>query len=118
MVDWSPEHNTYLSALLDEITGTDEIVKIRQDFCKILDCIASINPHNANVYYTGSKAEGLDLPGSDNDFMYDINEIYDIEVSDSLQDLVQSTRRNRLLIITDNVPPVFAMLKCVSLQDL
>ena len=117
MADWSPEHNTYLSALLDNVTGSEEGVRIRQAFCKIHDCIKSINRDNANVYYTGSKAEGLDLPGSDDDYMIDINEFYDIEVSESLQDLVRSTRRNRLLFITDNVPPAFAMLKCVSLQD-
>ena len=106
----------YLSALLDDVTGTEEIVRLRQDFCKINDCIASVNPDNVNRYFTGSKAEGLYLPGSDYDFMYDINEIHDIEVSESLQDLVRSTRRNRLLIITDNVPPAFVMLKCITLQ--
>ena len=117
MADWSPEHNSYLSALLDDVTGSEEMVKIRRDHCKIFDCIGSTYPEFNNAYYTGSKAEGLDLPGSDDDYMYDINEFYDIEVSESLQDLVQSTRRNRLLIITDNVPPAFAMLKCVTLQD-
>ena len=115
MADWSPEHNTYLSALLDDVTGSEEVVRIRQDYCKISDCVNSIEGNN--VYYTGSKAEGLDLPGSDHDFMIDINGIYDIEISESLQDLVRSTRRNKLLIITDNVPPAFAMLKCVTLQD-
>ena len=118
MADWSPEHNTYLSALLDDVTGSEEAVMIRQDFCKINDIIRSINPYNDNVYYTGSKAEGLDLPGSDKDYMYDINNFHDIEVSESLQDLVRSTRRNKLLIITENVPPAFAMLKCVTLQNL
>ena len=117
MADWSPEHNTYLSVLLDDVTGSEETVMIRQDFCKIFDCIMSTEQDKVNLYYTGSKAEALDLPGSDNDFMIDINEIYDIEVSESLQDLVQSTRRNKLLIVTDNVPPAFAMLKCVTLQD-
>ena len=116
MADWSQEHNTYLSALMDGVTGTEESVRIRQDYCKIHDCIRSINPNNVNVYYTGSKAEGLDLPGSDDDYMYDINNSADIAVSESVQDLVQSTRRNRLLIVTDNVPPAFAMLKCVTLQ--
>ena len=40
------------------------------------------------MYYTGSKAEGLDLLGSDDDFMVDINEIQEIEVSESLRDLL------------------------------
>ena len=117
MADLSPEHNTYLSALLDDVTGSEEGVWIRQDFCKITDCVRSMNPNNVNVYFTGSKAEGLDLPGSDKDFMIDINEIYDIELSGSIHDLLRSTCRNKLLIVTENVPPAFAMLKCVTLQN-
>ena len=49
--------------------------------------------------------------------MIDINEVYDIEVSESLYNLDNSTRRNKLLIVTNNVTPAFAMLKCVSLQE-
>ena len=116
MESWTPDHNTYLSYLLDDVTGTEEMVKMRQDYCKIWDCISSINPDGINAYYTGSKAEGLDLMGSDTDYMFDINNMYDIEVSESMEDLVQSTRANKFLILTDNVPPAFAMLKCVSLN--
>ena len=90
-------------------------MRIRRYFCKIEDVVLSINGPNA--YFTGSKAEGLDLPGSDHDFMIDINEVYDIEVSESLYNLDNSTRRNKLLIVTNNVTPAFAMLKCVSLQE-
>ena len=103
MADWSPEHNTYLSTLLDDVTGTEEVVRIRQDFCKIHDSFLSTNPLNVNKYYTGSKAEGLDLPGSDNDYMIDMNNMYDVEVSESLHDLDRSTRRNKLLIVTDEM---------------
>ena len=117
MVSWTQEQNMLLSCLLDDITGTEEIVKVRQDFCKMWDCIMSCNSFNIHMYFTGSKAEGLDLPGSDNDYMYDINNSYDIEVSESEQDLVQSTRKNKLLIVKDNVPSAFAMLKCVTLHD-
>ena len=118
MERWTTEHNTYLSYLLDDVTGTEEIVKIRQDCCKIHDCTAPIYHEGINFYYTGSKAEGLDLPGSDDDYMFDINNVYDIEASESTEDLVQSTRANKFLIVTENVPPAFALLKCISLQNL
>ena len=117
MEGWTPENNTYLSCLLDDVTGTEEMVKMRHDFCKIRDCIRSCNRSSTNSYYTGSKAEGLDLRGSDDDYMVDINNAYDIEVSESIEDLVRSTHANKLLIVTDNVQPAFAMLKCVSLYD-
>ena len=116
MESWTPDHNTYLSYLLDDVTGTEEMVKMRQDYCKIRDCGSSINSYSAHVY-TGSKAEGLNLPGSDKDYMMDINNLRNIAVSESTEDLVQSTRANKLLIVTDNAPPAFALLKCVGLDD-
>ena len=67
MESYPAEHNEYLSALLDDVTGTEEIVRIRQDYCKIHDCIRSTD--GINNYFTGRKAEGLDLPGSDYDYM-------------------------------------------------
>ena len=117
MEGWTLEHNTYLSYLLDDVTGTEEMVKIRKDYCKIVDCISSINPHSVNIYFTGSKAEGLDLPGSDNDYMFDINDGLSLEVSESIEELVQSTRANKFLIVTDIVPPAFALLKCIGLNE-
>ena len=117
MESLTAEQNTYLSYLLDDVTGTEEIVKMRQDYCKIQDCIKSCNPVSVNVYYTGSKAEGIDLPGSDNDYMMDVNNFHDIEVSESTEDLIQSTRANKVLIVTDKVPPGFAILKFISLQN-
>ena len=116
MGSWTPEHNTYLSCLLDDVTGTEEMVKIRNDYCKIHDCISSCNLYGTNRYYTGSKAEGLYLPGSDNDYMLDIDDLMDIAVSDSILDLFQSTRKNKFLVVTDNVPPAFCLLRCISRQ--
>ena len=85
MADWSLEHNTYLSTLLDDVTGTEESVGIRQEYCKIYDCIASSDLYNYNQYFMDTKAEGLDLPGSDDDFMFDTNNPADIAVSESFQ---------------------------------
>ena len=112
MGSWTLEHNRYLSLLLDEITGTEDVVKIRQDVCKIHDCVRICG--KVNTYYTGSRSEGLDLPGSDADFMYDMNDSYNMEVSQSEADLVQSTRERRFLMINDDIHPGFVFLKCVS----
>ena len=72
MSNWTPARSVLLSQLLDNVVGTEEMVRIRQDYCRISDCIKSIG-NIFNSYYTGSKADGLDLPGSDMDFMGDIN---------------------------------------------
>ena len=121
MESWTLEHNTYLSCLLDDVSGTEQMVKIRQDSCMIWDCLLSNicrDKCGVRAHFTGSRAEGLDLAGSDDDFMYDINGPYDIEVSESLDDLIRSTRTHKLLVITENVPPCFVMLNCLGqIQD-
>ena len=118
MERWTLEHNTYLSCLLDDITGTREMVKIRKDHCKIVDCIISTNMLNMHKYFTGSKAEGLDLPGSDEDYMNDYDYICDIEISESSLHLLQSTRKNKFVMVTDEKHPGFAFLKCCfSVED-
>ena len=50
--------------MLDEVSGTEETVGIRQDYCRVQDCMVSCT-ENTGVHFTGSKTEGLDLPGSD-----------------------------------------------------
>ena len=109
MGSWTREENVYLSCLLDDVIGTEGMVAVRKDYCKIADCLWS-HAH-PNMYFTGSKAEGLDLRGSDKDLMYDINSVSDIEASESTHGLVQSTRGNKFLVVTDNVRPGFVLLK-------
>ena len=108
------QQSAYLSYLLDEITGTDEIVNIRKDYCRLLECMALSNETRIKIYFTGSAAEGLELPGSDKDYMIDINNSESIEVFESNQDLIQSTHANHFLIVTENVPPGFVKLKTVK----
>ena len=86
------------------------MVKTRQEYCRLLDYVwSSIRP--TTVYYTGSKAEGLDLPGSDDDFMHDVNDVYNIKVAQTLQDTHGSSSQNILHVCTENVPPGFAILR-------
>ena len=72
MASWRQDHSRILSLLLDAVVGTKEIIEIRQDFCRLSDCLSSAFTED-NTYFTGSKAEGLDLPGSDEDYMHDNN---------------------------------------------
>ena len=109
------DRSAILSLMLDEVTGTEEMVATRQDFCRLYDCIASCIP-NKGMYYTGSKAEGMDLPGSDHDFMWDINEEYNIRVAQTTQEarVAFSPHTATLLLCTDNVHPGFALLRWLS----
>ena len=115
MASWTPERSAILSLMLDEVSGTEEMVATRQDACRVRDCIGSCHL-NTGTYYTGSKAEGLDLPGSDEDYMYDINGWYNIRVAQTIQEarVASSPRISTLLLCTDNVHPGFALLRWLS----
>ena len=109
MSGWTPERSTLLSMLLDEVTGTPEMIEIRKDFCRLRDCIASCKCWS-NAYFTGSKAEGLNLPGSDEDYMFDINNGYHVQVTQSVQ--VEPNINSYLLFLnTENTNPCFATLR-------
>ena len=113
MASWTPERSSILSALLDDVVGTQEEVAIRQDGCRITDCLMStLKKHN--VYFTGSKAEGLVLPGSDLDFMVDTNDWLCIKVIQSLDERPSISPYSIFLMSTENVGPGFALLKHVN----
>ena len=115
MPNWTPDHSMILSLLLDVVVGTKEEIAIRQDFCRLHDCLRAIL-HQQNIYYTGSKAEGLELPGSDLDFMLEINENHHMEVIQSSDEYPNTLPSNAsvFFMCTQNVPPGFALLKYVQ----
>lgn len=53
--------------LCEEVVGTENIVRYRRFYFKLYDEISNENDHA--FISSGSKAEGLDLPGSDFDLM-------------------------------------------------
>ena len=65
--------------MLDEVLETEEIVTIWQEYYRVVDWTVSC-AQKMGRYSTGNKAEGLDLPSSDNDFMFNINNVYNIRV--------------------------------------
>ena len=110
MSRWTPRHSVLLSHLLDDIIGTQEAVEIRKDLCKLIDIVESA-ACGYNKYFTGSKAEGLDLSGSDIDYMRDIDVTHEMQIIEQGQAVPQSRRLNLFEMVTDNVKPAFAMLR-------
>ena len=66
-----------------------------------------------NRYLTGSRAEGLDLHGSDVDFMTEINTKYNIKVIPSLDENTSASPYGIFLMSTENVRPGFTLLQYV-----
>ena len=69
---------------------------------------------NSITYFTGSTAEGLVLPGSDKDYMLDINKKNNMLVIQTELEAPGTTQRNLFVMSTENVRPCFAMLRSVS----
>ena len=120
MSSWTPDRSEILSLLLNEVTGTQEAIYIRQDHCLLHDSMLS-STKLSNIYYTGSKAEGLDLPGSDMDFMIDMNSLLNIgkfnmfhfNVIQSLQERSNTALCEEFLLCTEDTKPGFALLRRV-----
>ena len=110
MASWNPARSVLLSRLLDDVVGTEEMVHIRQDYCRIFDSMRTTGT-GLSHYHMGSKAEGLDLPGSDLDFMLDINKRHNMQVVQSEQDASAAINRNLFVMSTENVHPCFVMLR-------
>ena len=110
MSGWSPDRSSLLSLLLDEVTGTQEQIEIRQDYAMMMECMPLIKTWG-KVYYTGSRAEGLDLPGSDDDFMMDFNNLFNVKVIQSTNKTSDMSSNTILYLRTENVRPGFALLE-------
>ena len=116
MSGWSPDRSSLLSLLLDEVTGDQEQIEIRQDFAMVMECVSLIQ--SMQRYYTGSKAEGLDLPGSDDDFMMDFNNVFNIKVIQSTNKTFDMSSKTILYLRTENVRPGFALLEIPKVPPL
>ena len=114
----TPDRSELLSLLLDEVTGNEEAINIRQDFCRIKDVMMSTQTELRQQHYTGSRSEGLDLPGSDNDFMIDINNCLKVKVVQSVHEISNTPIYDEFLLCTENVKPGFALLRRIRQHTL
>ncbi|CAC5416189.1 unnamed protein product [Mytilus coruscus] len=88
--------------LCDEIVGSEKVVRYKRLYCKLHDDI--LTDSETALISSGSKAEGLDLPGSDIDIMLcsKISEVYEDEPKD---------KEDVIILDTENALPGFALLK-------
>ena len=113
-MSWTADQSSLLSLLLDEVVGTQEMIDIRQDCCRLWESLRSAQRYSLN-YFTGSAAEGLELPGSDLDFMGDVNIDLNAKVFQTIHEIDETNLYTILVLCTENVPPGFALLQCVNI---
>ena len=66
---------------------------------------------------TGSRAEGLDLPGSDDDVMQDINNLFNIKVVQVLSEISDTPIFEEFLLCTETTNPGFALLRRIRQHE-
>ena len=121
MSRWTPDRSAILSLLLEEVTGTQEAIHVRQDICRIQDFLRSMTAPSRvkfDVYFTGSKAEGIDLPGSDFDYMSDENDMFRIKVIQSLPSPPDESTHGLFYLSTENTHPGFGLMRAVDTRTL
>ncbi|CAG2190508.1 unnamed protein product [Mytilus edulis] len=94
--------------LSDVVVGSEKAVNYRRYFYKCFD-ETSLFGH-CKVISSGSKAEGLDLPGSDMDYMF-LPQGYMVE------EKLGNTKEQHLVLDTDNALPGFALIKISDNSD-
>lgn len=108
------EHSLQVYQYVCSIIGTEKVVKTRRKIFCALD-IASDRSNMYKSFSSGSKAEGLDLEGSDYDRMTVMGNFPVYENIDN----VSSLRKHIPLIIDiSDSKPGFAMLKLYNISDL
>ena len=103
--------------MCDEVVGSEKVVNYRRHFFNVLDDVHNLRESDWHFISSGSKAEGLNLPGSDFDVMF-INKyinVYErVDVPSNYHDL--RTKHN-LVLDFDNAMPGFTLLRIYDVRE-
>jgi len=99
---------------LIRVVGSEKDIRIRQHMFLIMDKILNKESTALTQVSSGSLAEGLDLPGSDQDIMFVLN---DVQVIQNVQHMNLSSRYTTLLVEDDMQFPGFSRLKLIAEGD-
>jgi 4-hydroxy-L-threonine phosphate dehydrogenase PdxA len=98
--------------MCDEVVGSEKVVDYRRQFFNVLDNVHNHSGSNQWHYISsGSKAEGLNLPGSDYDVMFINKDINVYERDDVLSNYHDLRTKPHLVLDFDNAMPGFTLLR-------
>ncbi|CAC5377588.1 unnamed protein product [Mytilus coruscus] len=101
----------YLYDHLVETVGTEIDIRSRQRLFITQDIMDNVCSTFGTNISSGSLAEGLDLPGSDQDIMFVRN---DTDIVQNVRNIKHPVHRNTFVMETDIDHPGFTRLKCVA----
>ena len=104
--------------MCDEVVGSEKVVNCRRQFFNVLDDVNNDCGDNEwRVISSGSKAEGLDLPGSDFDVMLINEDIHVYELNDILSKYHNLRTRYNLVLNLENAMPGFTLLNIYDVRE-
>ena len=104
--------------MCDEVVGSTKVVNYRRHFFSVLDDVQDHSgDNNWHFISSGSKAEGLDLPGSDFDVMLINNYIHVYELEDVLSNYHDWGTKPDLVLYFDNAVAGFTVLRIYDVHE-
>ncbi|VDI20825.1 Hypothetical predicted protein [Mytilus galloprovincialis] len=115
-LSWSGNNlkDTFLYERLVNTVGTEIDIRKRQQLFIIQDMINYTNQSIATLISNESLAEGLDLPGSDMDILFVIEEL---DVIQDVMNMKHPVQRTTMVMETDNDHPGFSRHRLIAESD-
>ena len=104
--------------MCDEVIGSEKVVNYRRHFFNVHDDVFNhCNDDQWHIISSGSKAEGLDLPGSDFDLMLVNKNIHVYEFDDILSNYHDLRTQLNLVLDFDKAMPGFTLLRIYDVRE-
>ena len=104
--------------MCDEVVGSEKVVNCRRQFFNVYDDVQNNRGDNPwHFISSGSKAEGLNLPGSDYDVMYINKHILVYELEDVLSNYHDLRTKPDLVLDFDNAVAGFTLLRIYDVRE-
>ena len=104
--------------MCDEVVGSEKVVDYRRQFFNVFDDVCNhCGDNDWHTISSGSKAEGLNLPGSDFDVMFINKHINVYEREDVLSNYHDLRTKLNLVLDFDNAMPGFTLLRIYDVRE-
>ena len=104
--------------MCDEVVGSEKVVNYRRQFFNVFDDVENhFGDSDWHFISSGSKTEGLNLPGSDFDVMHVHKDIHVYEFDDILSNYHDLRTQFNLVLDFDKAMPGFTLLRVYDVRE-